>query len=106
MTWRIDGSVRRGLRRIALRRGKNKHDAAGETAVEKPLGGKVPNQTFPPSLEIAPTTRDSHFPTAATTAGLRLHFQCLDGPAYGYILKWLDTFRTCCVHEWRPTNPR
>ena len=35
-------------------------------AVEKTLGGKVQNSTFPPSLEIPPTARDSHFPTAAT----------------------------------------
>jgi hypothetical protein len=46
--------------------------------------------TFPSSLEIAQRTRDSHFPTAAVTAGLRLHFQCLDGPPQGYILKCLD----------------
>jgi hypothetical protein len=38
--------------------------------MEKPLGGKVQNQTFPPSLQIAQKTHDSHFPTAATTAGL------------------------------------
>jgi hypothetical protein len=42
-------------------------------------------------LEIAQRTRDSHFPPAAATAGLRLHFQCLDDPPQGYILKWLDT---------------
>ena len=70
-----------------------KHNAAGETAVEKPLRGKVPNQTFPPSLEIAQRTRDSHFPPAAATAGLRLHFQCLDDRPQGYIFKWLDTAR-------------
>ncbi len=35
--------------------------------------------------------RDFHFPTAATTTNLRLHFKCLDNPSYGYILKWLDT---------------
>src|SRR5580700_9387418 len=70
-----------------------KHNAAGETAVEKPLRGKVPNQTFPPSLEIAQRTRDSHFPPAAATAGLRLHFQCLDDRPQGYIFKWLDTTR-------------
>jgi len=54
------------------RRPGKKHNAAGETAVEKLLRGKVPNQTFPPSLEIAQRTRDSHFPAAAATAGLRL----------------------------------
>jgi hypothetical protein len=48
-------------------------------------------QTFPPSLQIAQKARDSHFPTAATAAGLRLHFQCLDGRPHGYIFKWLDT---------------
>jgi hypothetical protein len=42
-------------------------------------------------LQIAQKARDSHFPTAATTAGLRLHFQCLDGGAQSYILEWLDT---------------
>ncbi|MGA2201328.1 MAG: hypothetical protein ABSG40_05135, partial [Terriglobales bacterium] len=39
---------------------------------------------------IAQKARDSHFPTAATTAGLGLHFQCLDERPQGYILKWLD----------------
>ena len=37
-------------------------------AVEKTLGGKVTKQTFPPNLQISHTTRDSHFPTASTTA--------------------------------------
>jgi len=41
-------------------------------------------------LHIAQKARDSHFPTAATTAGLGLHFQCLDERPQGYILKWLD----------------
>jgi len=39
-------------------------------AVEKPRGGKVQKPTFPPRLEIPPTPRDSHFPTAPTAAGL------------------------------------
>jgi len=38
-------------------------------AVEKPRGGKVIKPTFPPRLEIPQKTRDSHFPTAPTTAG-------------------------------------
>src|ERR1019366_2025782 len=37
-------------------------------AVEKTLRGKVQKQTFPPSLEIPQKARDSHFPTAPTTA--------------------------------------
>jgi transposase len=37
-------------------------------AVEKKLRGKVPKQTFPLNLQIPHTTRDSHFPTASTTA--------------------------------------
>jgi hypothetical protein len=45
-------------------------------------------------LPIAQKARDSHFPTAATTAGLRLHFQCLDGRTQGYIFKWLDACPT------------
>lgn len=36
-------------------------------AVEKTLRGKVQKQTFPLNLQI-PLTRDSHFPTASTTA--------------------------------------
>lgn len=56
------------------------YDAEGQTlkqnktparrAVEKTLGGKVKKPTFPPSLEIPHRTRDSHFPTAPTAAGL------------------------------------
>ena len=38
-------------------------------AVEKPRGGKVQKPTFPPRLEIPQKPRDSHFPTASTTAG-------------------------------------
>jgi hypothetical protein len=38
-------------------------------AVEKTRGGKVINPTFPPRLEIPPSARDSHFPTAPTPAG-------------------------------------
>ena len=38
-------------------------------AVEKTLGGKVKKPTFPPSLEIPQSTRDSPFPTATTAAG-------------------------------------
>jgi transposase InsO family protein len=43
-------------------------NSRGATAVEKTRRGKVPNQTFPPRLEIPQRTRDSHFPTA-TAAG-------------------------------------
>lgn len=45
-------------------------DSAARRAVEKTRGGKVEKQTFPPRLEIPPTPRDSHFPTASTAAGL------------------------------------
>jgi transposase len=38
-------------------------------AVEKTRGGKVQKPTFPPRLEIPPSARDSHFPTATTTVG-------------------------------------
>jgi hypothetical protein len=37
-------------------------------AVEKTLRGKVLKQTFPLNLQIPHTARDSHFPTASTTA--------------------------------------
>ena len=59
--------------------------AFGETAEEGARGQQgatgVRRGAHPP--------RDSHFPTAAPTS-FRLHFQCLDNPSYGYILKWLD----------------
>jgi hypothetical protein len=42
--------------------------AAAKNAVEKTLRGKVQKQTFPPRLEIPQSARDSHFPTATTTA--------------------------------------
>ena len=45
-------------------------NAAAKNAVEKTLRGKVPKPTFPPRLEIPPSTRDSHFPTATTATGL------------------------------------
>ncbi len=38
------------------------------SAVEKTRGGKVQKQTFSPRLEIPQSARDSHFPTAPTTA--------------------------------------
>jgi transposase len=44
-------------------------NTAARRAVEKPLRGKVIKPTFPPSLEIPQSARDSHFPTTpATTA--------------------------------------
>src|SRR3989475_7691970 len=58
--------------------------------LEKTLRGKVGKQTFPLRLGIPQKTRDSHFPTAATTTALRLHFKWRDDPPHGYILKWLD----------------
>jgi hypothetical protein len=42
---------------------------AARVAVEKTLRGKVKKPTFPPSLEIPQTARDSHFPTASTAMG-------------------------------------
>src|SRR4029077_11050477 len=101
----MGGSARKRRRKAALLIRRKKHNVAGETAVEKPLGGKVPNQTFPPSLQIAQKARDSHFPTAETTAGLRLHFQCLDGGSQSYILKWLDTRTGTHVWEQRQHWP-
>jgi len=44
--------------------------APAPRAVEKTLRGKVQKPTFPRSLEIPQRTRDSHFPTAPTAAGL------------------------------------
>ena len=45
-------------------------NVAAKNAVEKTRRGKVKKPTFPPRLEIPPTARDSHFPTATTTTGL------------------------------------
>jgi len=49
---------------VALTAGK----MAARRAMEKTRGGKVQKPTFPPRLEIPPTARDSHFPTAPATA--------------------------------------
>ena len=49
---------------VALASTKN----AAPGAVEKTLRGKVQKRTFPPRLEIPPTARDSHFPTATAAA--------------------------------------
>jgi hypothetical protein len=49
---------------VALASTKN----AAPGAVEKTLRGKVQKRTFPPRLEIPPTARDSHFPTASAAA--------------------------------------
>jgi hypothetical protein len=46
------------------------NNQAAPPAVEKTLRGKVPKPTFPPRLEIPPSARDSHFPTASTTRDL------------------------------------
>jgi len=51
---------------VALNANKN----AAANAVEKTRRGKVPKPTFPPRLEIPPTARDSHFPTATTATGI------------------------------------
>lgn len=84
---RIDGKLER-IYRLTNRRLSPKPAVAraGVTAVEKTRGGKVKEQTFPPRLQIAHRTRDSHFPTAATTTSKvtsrmsrqqnpKLHFQ-------------------------------
>jgi hypothetical protein len=43
---------------------------AARRAMEKTRAGKVQKPTFPPRLEIPPTARDSHFPTAPATAAI------------------------------------
>jgi transposase len=43
---------------------------AARRALGKPLRGKVIKPTFPPSLEIPQSTRDSHFPTTPATAAV------------------------------------
>ena len=45
-------------------------NTAARRALEKPLRGKVIKPTFPPSLEIPQSTRDSHFPTTPATAAV------------------------------------
>jgi transposase len=46
------------------------NNTAARRALEKPLRGKVIKPTFPPSLEIPQTTRDSHFPNTPATAAV------------------------------------
>src|SRR3977135_2852592 len=43
---------------------------AARPAMGKTRGGKDQKPTFPPRLEIPPTVRDSHFPTAPPTAAI------------------------------------
>lgn len=43
--------------------------SAALAAVEKTHRGKAKTPAFPPRLEIPPSARDSHFPTAPATAG-------------------------------------
>jgi transposase len=60
-------------------------NVAQQPAVEKPRGGKVRRQTFPPRLEIPHTTRDSHFSTATTAAGDQHstgHFTCYENRTF------------------------
>ena len=68
----LDGtlSITHGPRRLGRYTGEGKPitQRPAKQAVEKPLRGKVQKTTFPPRLEIPQTTRDSHFPTATTTA--------------------------------------
>jgi transposase len=68
----LDGtlSMTHGPRRLGhyTSQGTAISESAKTQAVEKTLRGKVKKTTFPPRLEIPQTTRDSHFPTAATAA--------------------------------------
>lgn len=57
---------------LANRRLSPKAEKVREKAVEKPRGGKVQNNDFPPALGNPAKARDSLFPTA-TTAAARLH---------------------------------
>jgi hypothetical protein len=66
---------------------------------------KSPKADFSPSLQIAQRPRFA-FSTAATTTGIRLHSQCLDGPAPGYILKWLGTVRSFRVRTRKARTVR
>lgn len=69
----LDGtlSITHGPRRLGryTSQGTPITTTSATQAVEKTLREKVQKQTFPPRLEIPQTTRDSHFPTATTTAG-------------------------------------
>jgi transposase len=68
----LDGtlSMTHGPRRLGhyTSQGEPLSEAAKTQAAEKTLRGKVQKPTFPPRLEIPQTSRDSHFPTAATAA--------------------------------------
>ena len=69
----LDGtvSITHGPRRLGryTSQGTPIKTTSAAQAVEKTRGGKVQKRTFPPRLEIPQTARDSHFPTATTTAG-------------------------------------
>jgi len=69
----LDGtlSMTHGPRRLGhyTSHGQPISKTSSTQAVEKPPRAKVQKQTFPRGLEIPPKARDSHFPTATTTAG-------------------------------------
>ena len=58
---------RYSVRGVAITSTQN---AAAKNPVEKTLRGKVRKTTFPPSLEIPPRARDSHFATATTATNI------------------------------------
>ena len=73
---RLDGTIslthgphrlgRYSAQGVVLNANKN----APANAVEKTRRGKVPKPTFPPRLEIPPSARDSHSPTAPTATAI------------------------------------
>jgi hypothetical protein len=67
---------------------------------------KSPKADFSPKFANRAKTARFAFPTAATTTGIRLHTQCLDGPAPGYILKWLGTVRSLRVRTRKARTGR
>ncbi len=69
----LDGtlSISYGPHRLGRYTSLGERMSPAETrAVEKTPAGKVQKATFPAGLEIPPTARDSHFPTASTATAL------------------------------------
>jgi transposase len=68
----LDGSISltHGPHRLGCYSAQGVVLTSKQNPVEKTRRGKVQKTTFPPRLEIPPSTRDSHFPTASTAPAL------------------------------------
>ena len=103
----LDGtlSLTHGPHRLGRYTAQGKHSATTKTparrAVEKTRSGKVKEPTFPPCLEIPQSARDSHFPTAPTTAGVNVKpdISCATKSGHFNLLTTTEYFCVSLAHD-------